>query len=786
MENILMRKTKLTNVIKNVKWHEIILCVLAFTFARVSINEQYYTIGIAYLGTLYLGKELRRWGGVFTLLGFVSIGIFKNQVIPYILITILILVIRGVMEFGMYKMDLRNQCIIVVGATGVVSLIELGISGLNMYAISLVLIEMMVTGALMIILKHGVIVIYEQRKNFLTQKEAISLILIFTAIVAGMVDFYFELPLFKYIYFRDILAFLFLIIVIDLGGINVGVTVSVVVSAVLTMINYIPMSFCAIYNISSLFAGLIAPIGKVGVILGMGLGQVIGFLVFNDGQIDMILMGAYLIAGVIASILPENYFGLNAWFDEHGRLAEEKLHIERVQRIVGERLSHFVQAFNTLSHSFTKEPLKDMWLTDKQVEEIVEEAMLKTCENCSLNNICWKHDAQNTYTNAYNMVRAGEQNSRITMRDIPDKFRSNCKSAETFAYMLNFNIDLIRQQTLYENNIIETRNLMGNQLNSIAKSIEHLIDDVEEEVEFNKDAESYLRESMKAIGLSVTEIMILEVDENVKVIEMHTLPFKDEKEQLPSRVCRVITKALGVKTSCEEFLYDEYGCYFKLLPRQRFGVACGTASCAKGTLSGDVHSCMHLESGQYLMALADGMGSGEKAREESIATIEMLEEFMKAELNYELALTLINSSLLLKSNTEMFSTIDITLVDTTTGIAKILKAGASSTFVLRNNEVVTITSQSLPVGILKDIDVEHHSVQLEHGDVVIMVTDGLLSTATDVLGKEETFKSFILELQTGDPQYIADTLLAKSRRLLAGDYSDDMTIVVGRIWEKID
>lgn len=60
-------------------------------------------------------------------------------------------------------------------------------------------------------------------------------------------------------------------------------------------------------------------------------------------------------------------------------------------------------------------------------------------------------------------------------------------------------------------------------------------------------------------------------------------------------------------------------------------------------ISGDTFSCMYLPSGELLMALSDGMGSGSSASEESEQVIELLEKMTEAGFSESSALRLINS-----------------------------------------------------------------------------------------------------------------------------------------------
>ena len=60
------------------------------------------------------------------------------------------------------------------------------------------------------------------------------------------------------------------------------------------------------------------------------------------------------------------------------------------------------------------------------------------------------------------------------------------------------------------------------------------------------------------------------------------------------------------------------------------------------------------------------------------------------------------------------------------GTCEILKAGASVTFIRSRGGVEKISSDSLPVGVVQELEIEKSVRQLEDGDFVVMVTDGVL------------------------------------------------------------
>lgn len=124
------------------------------------------------------------------------------------------------------------------------------------------------------------------------------------------------------------------------------------------------------------------------------------------------------------------------------------------------------------------------------------------------------------------------------------------------------------------------------------------------------------------------------------------------------------------------------------------------------------------------MALSDGMGSGEEAFKESTMVVEMLEELLEAGFPVKMAIQMMNTALVIGREDVRFSTIDAAIFDLYTGECEFVKAGASATFVKQNGKVEKISSTTLPIGVLQDIEIQTDTRVLSSGDYVIMVTDG--------------------------------------------------------------
>ena len=200
-------------------------------------------------------------------------------------------------------------------------------------------------------------------------------------------------------------------------------------------------------------------------------------------------------------------------------------------------------------------------------------------------------------------------------------------------------------------------------------------------------------------------------------------------------------------------------------------------------ISGDSFSFLQKEDGQFLASLSDGMGTGLNAYQESEKVVDLLEQFLEAGFSKETAVKMINSAMVLRSDGKTFSTIDISSIDLYSGVCEFLKIGAATSFIRRGSWVETITSTSLPAGIFQQTDFEKTCRKLYDGDMVVMVTDGVL----DVLPsehQEKMMKDIILEHDTNNPKELADYILSRVRQYKNGRFCDDMTVLVIGIWKR--
>ena len=198
------------------------------------------------------------------------------------------------------------------------------------------------------------------------------------------------------------------------------------------------------------------------------------------------------------------------------------------------------------------------------------------------------------------------------------------------------------------------------------------------------------------------------------------------------------------------------------------------------TISGDSNTIIKLKDGKILVAISDGMGSGDVAARNSKKVVLNLEKLLNTGFEEDRAVKLINSYMLVGKDSDNFATIDAMVFDPLLGLTEFIKIGACPTFICnKKGQVITVDSNNLPVGMIGDIEIETKTKLLKRGDVIVMVTDGVLDANYDK--KEQAIVDLLKAVKTTSAQRLADIMLQESIDSNFGMPKDDMTIIVARV-----
>lgn len=330
----------------------------------------------------------------------------------------------------------------------------------------------------------------------------------------------------------------------------------------------------------------------------------------------------------------------------------------------------------------------------------------------------------------------------------------------------------------------EQRVAVASQLTEVSGILEEEVRRAYETRE-NTSLERQLKTQLHKKGILLKKVYVYENERRRKEIYLNIRTRKRRcisNKEAAEVLSKVIGTAMMPSGEARSFVRNEYTntCFVE---RTNFKVVYGVERYVGDyqQISGDSFSFLQKEEGVFLASLSDGMGTGLNAYQESEKVVDLLEQFLEAGFSKESAVKMINSALVLRSDGKSFSTIDISSIDLYSGICEFLKIGAATSFIRRGNWVESITSTSLPAGIFQQTDIEKTCRKLYDGDMVVMVTDGVL----DVLPlehQEKMMKDIILEHPTNNPKELADYILNRVRQYKNGRFCDDMTVLVTGVW----
>jgi stage II sporulation protein E len=148
---------------------------------------------------------------------------------------------------------------------------------------------------------------------------------------------------------------------------------------------------------------------------------------------------------------------------------------------------------------------------------------------------------------------------------------------------------------------------------------------------------------------------------------------------------------------------------------------------------------------------------------------------MQAGFDREFAVRTVNSILLLRSTDEAFATVDLAIADLYTGELEFIKVGAAPSFIVRGSRIDVVRSNTLPIGILNTVEMEPQILSWRHGDILLMMTDGIMNGYSGL--NEEWLHRVIRRAPNRDLKTVLNLILEEAQAMSGGEVKDDMTVI---------
>ena len=486
---------------------------------------------------------------------------------------------------------------------------------------------------------------------------------------------------------------------------------------------------------------------------------------------------AQLVAAVLSATLPSLLFILLPTplvrEMENRLIFYREKHLSRVainrnRAAIGKQLYEISAVFREIQTTFAA-------LGDKTAEASAKEfirgcVVEESCKNCTQYRACMR---QGVTDELDKLIEIGCMKGRTSLIDIPKRLSEVCVNQSNILYAVNRRLGEYRKYMLESENAASGRSLLAGQAQGVSEILRNLALEQSEPLHIYTDKERALYTALLGVGIVCSEVLVYGDGPTLSLITFGKADVK--------KIAAVASHIFQTPMSISERIRlsnDKFCCILRKKPY--YDAAFGVASTKKEgeSASGDTHSVIKIDERRFMVALSDGMGSGEYAQRISESTISLLESFYRAKMPSETVLSTINK-LLTFNREETFACVDIALVDLDDGRADIVKIGSPVGFILSGNTVKVLEGGSLPLGILDSLHPDAASYILQENDTLLFLSDGI----TGAFGSTADLYEVLKNIPITNPQQLADLLLDSALQAYGGVAKDDMTAVAVRLFK---
>lgn len=611
---------------------------------------------------------------------------------------------------------------------------------------------------------------------------------------------------------KNVLSILIVLILGWKNGVLVGATGGITIGVVLGIIGGSEPLMIAVYAVSGMVAGLLNKFGRIGVVVGFIIGNVIIAYAANGNSIPLIMFQEVLIASIGLLAVPKNIeiniedlYGKTKLLPETtGRNLEENQDTIYKLNSISDAIFDMAESYQEAAATIlTDEELK---MQEKSNIEIFLDEFRQNLDgledNMLYEDMC--NPSDELMEDIFNVLLEKDVISEKDFINILAKhnnyivgFENTNNQAKEDVYRIvkaiNYSYRTCRINFIWKKKMDESKKNVSSQLKGVSEAISKMAGEIEQkEEDIFADKKEEIKKILEQKDITITDINIKQEKSGRYIVDVYT-NICDEIEGTKcniKKICKILTKVFNEPMVMQN---QECGlrmqkdmCKFTYISDDKFTAQIGIAKSTKAgsPVSGDSNLHIKLNDGKYLLAISDGMGSGPEAMKSSKIAIKMLERLLTAGFDKDVSLKLINSTLVANTKEDMYATLDIEILDLFNGNMEFIKNSACPTYVKRNGEVQLLKSIALPTGILNNVDLVVYDYDLQDGDILVMCSDGIIDSNKEYLNKQVWLKYLLEDIESTDAQKIADIIIGEAIDNDFGVQKDDMTVMVAKIKKK--
>lgn len=603
---------------------------------------------------------------------------------------------------------------------------------------------------------------------------------------------------------RNVLSIFIVLVLGWKNGILVGTTAGATIGVTLGIIANSEPMVVASYAISGMIAGILNRFGKIGVICGFVLGNVVLSYVSNGLISNLIVFKEILIAGVallavprninlkIENIIGENKFlpiGVNRGLNKSKETVSK---LNNVSKMVNEMADTYKDvAATVVDEQDIKEKNKQTFIAEllNNIENMKENILYDSIENVEgkIVDEIFNKLLEKQFIKEKDLIKILAKNNNYVVGFGEDEEKLD-RDIEKMTQAINSAYRIGKMNFVWSARLKEEKQNFESQLKGVSKAISNIAKNLDEEnyaQELFDDKKEQIALLLKQKEILLQEISITKKDGGRFNVELYIE--QNDRNDIKDIILNILNKVLEEKMCVieEKSVKKENCTKYVFMSDDKYILDIGHSIAIKDNMpvSGDSILNTKLKDGKYLIAISDGMGSGPEARKSSQIVTSMLKRLLNSGFERNTSISLINSSLLNVSD-EVFATLDIAIIDLYKGTIEFIKNGACPTYIKNSKRTQVIKSRTLPTGVVKEVSADVFDKDIEENDLIVMVSDGILDSNIEYKNKELWVKYLIEDINILNPQKVADIILNESIDNNFGKVKDDMSVIVCKFIKK--
>ena len=458
-------------------------------------------------------------------------------------------------------------------------------------------------------------------------------------------------------------------------------------------------------------------------------------------------------------------------------LAEQQHHRQLVEQIstISGAFSHLSEVFRQLCDQPIQRRTSDM-------RRLCEQSLEGICADCTGYSKCYDNDSLPVLNTLHTMCRSLQNEGKISEDCLDEDLRARCPHSKIIVSDVNSRISRLNYEALHS--------AQGEQFAFCCDEIAHLLRDIvhkdcHDQDESNRTASDAIAQYLIQHAIPARQVCVSGQDKKqLRILGITPAALTLTQEQLREDIGKILQAPVS------KLHYDgtdDGTLSLCTLPRWRvdymhraLAAEKKKADAKKRTACGDTLRVFEARDGIFCALLCDGMGNGPQAAGISGICGVFLERVLRAGVGTTTALRMLNHYLLSRTQgpeDEISSTVDLFMLNLYTGQGQFVKSGAAPSLILRDDRLFRLSSHTLPIGILHAVDVQIIPFEVQPGDHILLMSDGISDSEEGHPG--DSWLSDALQHRQGEEDgALLDRLFSQAR---AHGSRDDMSVISIRV-----